>query len=241
MPVTAELLLDAFVGRDDDELRADTVEGDGVAVQHVHERRAEVGPTAQAQDDHRPSGRVGHRGEGRLEHCGGGEEEAAVGLQDDDLAGGELLGRIGLDQVPLGVAFPAPDRHLVRLADDVQDHREPHAHQHRVLQRDEHGEPEGDDEDDLLHRPGSPHRLQVGGLDRPNADEDQQAGERRHGQVPDRRSEARRSPRPSRRRRSRRPGATAPRPPCSAPRPTPSRRRACPGTHLMPRWRRPGR
>ena len=101
------------------------------------------------------------RGEGRLEHRRSGEEEAAVGLQDDDLAGGQLHGRVGLDQVPLGVALPTPDRHLVRLADDVQDHREPHAHQHRVLQRDEHGEREGDDEDDLLHQPRAPDRLQV--------------------------------------------------------------------------------
>ena len=44
--------------------------------------------------------------------------------------------------------------------------------------------PSSEDEDDLLHQARAPHRLEVCGLDRPVADEHQEAGQRRHGDGP---------------------------------------------------------
>ena len=61
-----------------------------------------------------------HLGKRGFEDRGGGEEEAAVGLEHDDLVGRELRRRIGLDDVTVLGEDPLLQGDVVRLADDVR-------------------------------------------------------------------------------------------------------------------------
>ncbi len=120
-----------------------------------------------------------------LEHRRSREEQAPVGLQDDHLVRLECCRRISLDHLAVGLEQPPPDRDLVRLANDVQDHRHPHPDQHGVLERDQHRQEERHDEHDFLDVSGPPHRLEVIRLDGAKADEHEQACEGGHGDVAD--------------------------------------------------------
>ena len=93
--------------------------------------------------------------------------------------------RVGLDEVPVRVEQPAFDGDLVRLPHGVQDHRQAHRDEHGVLQRDEHGEHEAGQQHRFLHGAGFPHRLKIGRLDGPVANQHEQAGQGRHGDVAD--------------------------------------------------------
>ena len=85
----------------------------------------------------------------------------------------------------LGVQLTPLDGDLVRLAHHVQDHRQPDPDEHRVLQRDDHGEHERDQEHGFLQVSGLPHRLEVRRLDRAVPDQHQQPGEGGHSDVAD--------------------------------------------------------
>jgi hypothetical protein len=65
----------------------------------------------------------------------------------------------------------------------LKNHRQAHADEDRILQRDDHGEDEGGHQHHLLHGAGLPHRLQIRRLDGPVADQHEQAGQGRHGDV----------------------------------------------------------
>ena len=60
--------------------------------------------------------------QGGGEDRGGGEEQAAVGLENDDLAGGKTLGRVDFYDVSVVGEQPLFDGDLVRLPDDVEGH-----------------------------------------------------------------------------------------------------------------------
>ena len=72
-----------------------------VPPEDLDEGRADVAAFSEAQDHDGVSGRGCHRGQRGFEDRSGGEEQAAVGLEHDDLVGRELRGRIGLDDVPV--------------------------------------------------------------------------------------------------------------------------------------------
>jgi hypothetical protein len=115
------------------------------------------------------------------------ESSVPVWLQDDDVVGQHRVGRVDLVDATV-VAYDEPPRvQLVRLGDDVQQHRHPDTDEHCELQRDHQREDEGDAHDYRWHRAGLVDAQDVVGLDRLDSDDDQEASEGRHRDVPNRR------------------------------------------------------
>ncbi|CAB5068826.1 unannotated protein [freshwater metagenome] len=72
----------------------------------------------------------------------------------------------------------------------MEEDRQAHSRQHRVLQRYHHRQEEGDGEHCFLYRAGTPHRRHVSRLDGPDAYQYQQPSEGRHRNLPDHTAEA---------------------------------------------------
>ena len=157
-----------------------------VALEDAKKGTAQIGLGPQVDDCDSIAGILIQFRQLLLEGCRRGKEQAAERYQDRHPVRLQYLWRILLNGELTILEDPFLDRDLVRLFDDEQNNCQGDANEHRILQRDQQGECEGDEHNELLHSSRPPDHLDVIDLQCPIANDHQQASQSRHGYGADR-------------------------------------------------------